>query len=160
MYLQYLLNPIVSYIYLGRKFRLCVVKSDSNYVKLYNGIIYVCSTSTSNSIKINFAVNNWYRKRAKIKFNERLRECLLHLTARRTIEIPDLIIKLNPLNKKISCYYESCNVLLLNMNFIRTPIFFIDYVIYHSIFFLILKRKNCNFISLLPENIKKKILSF
>lgn len=147
----------VSCVYLGREFPLCTMKSDLDHVKLYNGVVYIYSNSTLSPVKKKSIITDWYKKRAQLKFNERLSECVLYLTAVKRIQIPNLIIDFIYSKNKISYYDDLHYILSLNVNLIKTPIFFIDYVIYYSIFHLILKGNDSNFIKILPKNIKEKM---
>ncbi len=161
---MHLLNSAVDSkcIYLGREFKLCVIKSDSDYVKLYHGVVHIHSRFALSNTRINSIISAWYKKCARIKFNERLSECLFYLTAIKKMIIPHLTMKLCYLKSKIFRYEEMSYVLLLNVSLIKTPISFIDYVIYYLIFHFVLKDKQSSFsfIDILPNDIKKKVLIF
>ncbi|MDN5248112.1 MAG: DUF45 domain-containing protein [Wolbachia endosymbiont of Tyrophagus putrescentiae] len=149
----------VACIYLGRKYKLSVVKSDLDCVKLCHGTVHIYSKSNTTAKTV---IENWYKRRAQLKFKERLNECLLHLTAIKKMKVPSIIIKFSLSKNKIFHYDDTYCTLLLNVDLIKAPIFFIDYVIYYSIFRFILKNKciSFNFIGMLPENVKKNMSIF
>ncbi|WP_410541869.1 hypothetical protein [Wolbachia endosymbiont (group E) of Neria commutata] len=137
-----------------------MVKSNSDYVKLYHGIVHIYSKSALSNTRINSIISGWYKQCARIKFNERLSECLFYLTAIKKMRIPSLTIRLCHLKSKIFRYEEVTYVLALNVSLIKTPISFIDYIIYYLIFHFVLKGKQSSFsfIDILPKNIKKSML--
>lgn len=116
-----------SHYYLGKQHLLKVTESPVLYgsVKLLRGKLEV---TVSDKEDIQRILNQWYRKRAKLIFNERLNAML-----QQTLWVdflPQLSIKI------MQKQWGSCSIhgrLTLNLHLIKTPIQCIDYVILHEL---------------------------
>ncbi len=122
-----------TYCYFGKRYITCTLRSDFEFVKLYRGIIYVYIKHPSNKRKVKALLTTWSKQRAYIKFNARLNECLLNFNIAQKNKLYYINLKVLYLKNKFF-YYDSQNyTLLLNSTLTKLPIFFIDYIIYHSL---------------------------
>lgn len=120
-----------SFKYLGRQYRLVVeevVKNEN--VKLYQGYFYLYVKDKTNIVKKERLMDNWFRKRAALAFNESL-DRVYSSMEKYDIAKPDIRIK------TMKARWGSClkdkNIILLNYELIKAPKFCIDYVVLHEL---------------------------
>jgi predicted metal-dependent hydrolase len=117
-----------SYRFLGRQYRLKVIKSETNQIKLTRQFLEVYTADTRPNY-LRELVETWYREQAGNVFQERLDACYPKL-ARENIPYPKLSIR------KMQSSWGSCSAkgtISLNIKLIQVPTEFIDYVIVHEL---------------------------
>jgi len=116
--------------YLGRQYRLKVVQSSINVVKLKGKYLNVGTTNKSDSVLIEKLLYQWYRDHARVKYMAILSKYLEKLN-KYDIDEPKLTIR------KMKSRWGSCNTknhhILLNLELIKTPTHCIEYVIMHEL---------------------------
>lgn len=146
--------------YLGKQYKLKVFKSDEEMVKYYRGYIYLFTKSLNDRKRKEDLIENWYRERSKIIFNESL-DRMYKLIRLYSIEFPSL--KFRKMKKRWgTCYYKK-NKIILNSILIKAPKDCIDYVVLHELIHFIHHKHDNDFYKLLnilmPDwKDKKKIL--
>ncbi|MCD6580046.1 M48 family metallopeptidase [bacterium] len=118
-----------THYYLGRQYRLKVIKDEKDEVKLKSGYFFVRSKNKSKeNVKKN--LDQWYNLRAKRKFKELLEKWYKKL-AKYGIPKPD--IKMRRMKKR----WGSCNIekktILLNTFLITRSTYAIEYIIVHEL---------------------------
>ena len=119
-----------THLYLGRQYRLKVEASLANRVTLYRGYIHVRSTRPKNADHTQDLIENWYRERARSRFNERLTICT------KLFSQPEMFTPTALIIRKLAQRWGSMsakNRLLLNLRLIEAPVDAIDYVITHEL---------------------------
>jgi len=135
-----------SHRYLGRQYRLKVIKSDNEQTKLSRQFLEVYTPDTTSSNARTF-VENWYREQANKVFQERLFVCYPKL-ARENISYPKISIR------KMQSSWGSCSVkglISLNIKLIQVPVEYIDYVITHELCHLKYLHHEAGFYKLLSQ---------
>jgi predicted metal-dependent hydrolase len=122
--------PGETHLYLGRQYRLKVVKSALGSVKLLHGQIVVQSSRPETSEETRRLLDNWYGIRARLKFNERLDACLQRFSHRATVLPSGLTVR--SMQKRWGSMSKGRR-LLLNRRLVQAPIDTIDYVITHEL---------------------------
>lgn len=133
-----------THLYLGRQYRLKLVKSKNPSVKLLGRFLFVYSSDLRPK-KVEILLNQWYREKARIKFSERLNLCHQNFN-KYNIILPELQIR------EMSMRWGSMTSrgrLILNSELIKAPIKCVDYVITHELCHLIFKDHNQKFYQLL-----------
>jgi len=118
-----------THLYLGKKYRLKIVESDSEQLQLSRGIISVYTDKRDNISKIKQQLDRWYRERAKDKYEQRLDFCM-HIVKKYGISKPQIRI-LNMSKRWGSCSKQG--VMILNSHLIKASSQCIDYVIMHEL---------------------------
>lgn len=115
--------------YLGRQYRLKIIKSKDETVKCLRGCLEVRTQAQQGSDKVKRMVRAWFRKRANLIFRERLEAC--HGKAEwKHLPFPPLRIQ------KMTTRWGSCSPagrIMLNIELIKAPKDCIDYVITHEL---------------------------
>lgn len=117
-----------SHRYLGRQYRLKVIKSDNEQIKLSRQFLEVYTPET-NPANARVLVENWYREQASQIFQEHLSACYTKL-AREKIPYPKISIR------RMQSSWGSCSAkgtITLNIKLIQVPVEYIDYVIIHEL---------------------------
>lgn len=117
-----------SHKYLGKQYRLKVVKSDVESVKLQAGYIVVNTWDTL-SLRVKHLLTRWYFKNANRKINDRY-QAILPRFKKYGLEAKMLKFK------RMESRWGSCNVnqaIVLNPELIKAPVSCIDYVITHEL---------------------------
>lgn len=146
-----------SFRYLGRQYRLKVIKSKREEVKLKGGYITVYTAQKNNTQKVKRLLNSWYREHARRRFEDRI-EALFPKLKKHNPKQPTLALK------KMAKRWGSCSVngkILLNPELIKTPSQCIDYVIMHELCHLVEPNHSRKYYHLLnhcmPDWVDRKI---
>ncbi len=139
--------------YLGRNYRLKVIESNEEIVKLQRGYLQLFIKDKNNLSKKKLLVDNWYRNKAKIHFDKALKKY-------------QPIIKKDIKNVKIremKTRWGSCNptksYINLNSELIKKSTQCIEYVVFHELTHLIHIDHNkqfYNFMSVYMPDWKKR----
>lgn len=117
-----------SHRFLGRQYRLKVIKSNTEQIKLSRQFLEVHTLDiTSSNARV--LVETWYREQANQIFQERLSACYTKL-AREKIPYPKISIR------RMQSSWGSCSaksMITLNIKLIQVPMEYIDYVITHEL---------------------------
>jgi predicted metal-dependent hydrolase len=134
-----------THLYLGRQYRLKVVKDASEGVKLKGAFLTVISRNRSNSKRVKRLVCAWYREKGTDRITERF-----HAIAPRFVRLgckpPTPILRSMP-HRWGS--FSRAGRILLNPDLIRAPVACIDYVITHELIHLIHPNHSPDFYDLL-----------
>lgn len=136
-----------SHLYLGKKYRLKVIQSDNESVKLNGGNIYVHCKNSNDKSHIEKLLKGWYKSKIDIHFNLLFNK-LIPLTKSFYQGTPTL--KYKWLDKR----WGSCSQkgeILLNNELIKTPKKCIEYVIIHELCHLAYLNHSAPFYNLLNK---------
>lgn len=136
-----------AHYYLGKQYRLKLIVSDIEEVKLKNGYIYVFLPDRKDKQKAEKLLNEWYLTRAKLKLPDVLEKCYEKLR-KYGVDFPEYQIR------KMSKRWGSCTpekIIMLNPDLIKAPSHCIEYVITHELCHLKYLSHDNNFISLLSR---------
>jgi len=125
-----------THLYLGRQYRLKVVRGNPETVKLKGRFLWVYTSNMNNNKRIKEQVQKWYRVHAIELISKKL-EDLIHKARKAKIPEPD--VKFRFMKKRWGSCTKS-NTILLNIELVKAPIHCIDYVIAHELCHL--KHKN------------------
>ncbi len=115
--------------YLGRQYRLRVVRGAAESVRLKDGFLRVTTASQASPQRVRALVDRWYAVRAHVVLAERLVECVARARQAR-LPLPSLIVR------KMVRRWGSCTAsgrVILNVELVKVPTSCIDYVIMHEI---------------------------
>ena len=118
-----------THLYLGKQYRLKVIKGDKEEVKLMKGRLFVILQKARQPQIIKRCLDEWYKKKAWEKFPDIFEGCLVRFQ-RISIERPVLKIK------KMKTRWGSLSkqrTLTLNLRLIYAPSDCIEYVIIHEL---------------------------
>jgi predicted metal-dependent hydrolase len=118
-----------SYYYIGRQYRLKVLKESEKGVKLIGKYINVYTPHENNSSEVRELLQGWYRRHAEVIFSQRL-ELYDKVIKRLNVIYPE--IRIRHMKKR----WGSCSksgALVLNAELVKAPLHCIDYVIIHEI---------------------------
>ncbi len=118
------------HLYLGRQYRLKVVRHGRPGVKMIRGFIIVHTRDPEKPEVTRRLVEGWYRKQARAKFAERLEASLARFADPEAFRPRGLIVR--RLEKRWGSLSPSGR-LLLNRRLIEAPVDTIDYVIAHEL---------------------------
>lgn len=116
--------------YLGRQYRLKIVKDEEPGVKLVRGFITVRTPFPKRTALTKELLEDWYFERAKVKFRERLEHCLQLFPDPETVRPVGMIVR------KLTSRWGSMSLagrIVLNRRLVEAPIPCIDYVIVHEL---------------------------
>ena len=119
-----------THLYLGRHYRLKVLRGGSGTVKLARGFLVVDLADDRAESEVRPMVEQWYRERAHIKFAERLEACLARFAMPKRHRPRVLIIR--QLERRWGSM-SPAGRLLLNQRLIEAPAECIDYVVTHEL---------------------------
>ncbi|MFQ5714938.1 MAG: M48 family metallopeptidase [Candidatus Scalinduaceae bacterium] len=136
-----------THYYLGRQYRLKVVKSDKNAVKLIGRYFYIYTNDRDRKKRVKELLNKWYVKHAEEIFNKHFESCY---DCAKRFHIPRPQLRLRKMIKR----WGSCTnskTILINTELIKTPLYCIDYVIIHELCHLKVRKHDKNFYKLLTK---------
>ena len=116
--------------YLGRQYRLKIISSEKNEVKLKGQYITIGSIHKDGRTYNEQLLYNWYHERAEKKYEEML-DSMMEKVGKYGVMKPDMIIK-RMKRRWGSCSPEK-NRINLNLELIRAPSHCIEYVIMHEL---------------------------
>ncbi len=119
-----------SFYYLGKKYRLRVIKDNKEFVKLVNGWFELHTKDIGNKRKKEFLLEEWYREKAKIKFMK-LSQKYMEIMKEESCDF-----KIRKMKKR----WGSCNsekkVIILNLELIKKSVYCMEYIILHELIHL------------------------
>lgn len=118
-----------THYYLGRQYRLKLLKSEENVVKLIGCYLRVYLPDRDDSATVERLMNDWYRDHAATIFARRLDACLDSAQSLNLARPPVTI-------RKMSKRWGSCTksgTIILNTDLVKTPLHCIEYVIMHEL---------------------------
>lgn len=137
-----------SYLYLGRQYKLQVVRGKCDGVKLLKGkLVITTMKGVRDSVHNKKVLNRWFRGRADVIFCERLNYVLNDFPR---IQKPTL--RIQHMNKRWGSYVTNQKI-ILNPLLIHASKDCIDYVITHELCHYTEKKHNENFYKLLKKKI-------
>ena len=116
--------------YLGRQYRLKVRAGLIDRVRLFRGFIDIETLRPKTDAHTRSLVEDWYRDRAKLKFQERIDACQERFAAPARVSPEGIVVR------KLSHRWGSMSPagrLVLNTRLIEAPVDAIDYVITHEL---------------------------
>ncbi|HPZ08125.1 MAG TPA: SprT family zinc-dependent metalloprotease [Candidatus Eremiobacteraeota bacterium] len=137
-----------THMYLGKQYRLKIIESAEEEVKLKGGYIYINTREKDNLEKIKTLLEKWYSEHARVKFNQRINLCY-EKVKKYDIKAP-LKISIKKMKKRWGSCSKKGNI-LLNRELIKAPSHCIDYVIIHELCHLKHYNHNNNFFKLLSQ---------
>jgi predicted metal-dependent hydrolase len=136
------------YRYLGRQYRLKLIESPHNRIRLWQGRLEVSTLTPFDREHVEKLISNWYRDRATIIFKDRYNYCTKLVAA----------YAIDPLNgfelRTMSKRWGSCTPngkIFLNPLLVSAPKDCIDYVIIHELCHLRFPNHSPNFYRLLTS---------
>ncbi len=133
--------------YLGKQYRLKVIKSNADSVKLKNGYLAVeyCLKTPSKLI------DKWYKDKALSTYEKELDKCFQQFT---TYGLTKPNLKIRKLTKRWGSYNKNSNTITMNIETIKANKDCIDYVIYHELCHCMYFAHNKEFYTLLESKCK------
>lgn len=131
--------------YLGRQYRLKVVESEEESVKMKGGWIYVQVRRKGDTRRIEALLDEWMLRRARERFQLSLEKCAEKL---RRFKIAEPQLRIRKMTKR----WGSCTArgaINLNIELIKAPSHCIDYVVTHELCHLKYPNHGKEFYSLL-----------
>jgi len=119
-----------THLYLGRQYRLKVVRAEESSVKLLRGYIVIQSCKPESSEETKRLLQGWYKTKARAKFLERLDVCVQHFSRPSAVTPNSLVIR--TMQKRWGSMSKN-HRMILNLRLIQAPIYAIDYVITHEL---------------------------
>lgn len=119
-----------THLYLGRQYRLKVLPSAQNGIKLLRGFILVHTEHPKDQEAVRELVSGWYRQRALIKFPERIEHCLGLFAKPEKFRPARLTVRV--MTRRWGSMSPAGH-LLLNSRLVQAPVHAIDYVIAHEL---------------------------
>ncbi|MFZ3579848.1 M48 family metallopeptidase [Virgibacillus sp. DJP39] len=117
--------------YLGKQYRLRVKPAeDEEIVKYYRGFIYLFVKDTNDYSRKSKLMENWYRKKAHLAFEESL-DKLYPLVQKYGIERPSMDMRV--MKARWGSALVDSNTILLNLDLLKAPKHCIDYVVLHEL---------------------------
>lgn len=146
--------------YLGKQYRLRVREAiDEEVVKYFRGFIYLYVKDLENRNRKAKLLDEWYRKKAHINFNESL-ERMYPLVRKYGVEKPKIDIR--SMKARWGSALTEKNTILLNTELIKAPKYCIDYVVLHELIHFKYNDHSDNFYqmlyTLMPDWEKRKAI--
>ncbi|MBA4391083.1 MAG: M48 family peptidase [Syntrophus sp. (in: bacteria)] len=136
-----------THLYLGRQYRLKLVKSPDSGVKLKGAFFYVMTPHPYEAEKIKTLLDEWYTRHAKLILQKRFTTCYESAKGLK-VSSPDILVRM--MTKR----WGSCSKfgrIVLNTALVRTPLSCIDYVIMHELCHLRIPHHNEKYYRLLAK---------
>ncbi|MBR9920310.1 MAG: M48 family metallopeptidase [Bacteroidetes bacterium] len=118
-----------THLYLGRQYRLKVIEDPTEAVKLLGKYLTVSSGNLSSDETIRKLLENWYREKAMIHFEEVLAKVLPRFSK---YDLPSFNIVIRKMEKRWGSCAPSGRI-TLNLELIKAPKGSIEYVIVHEL---------------------------
>ena len=118
-----------THYYLGRQYRLKIIKQEKEDVKLRGRYFRVYTPQRNNRSRVEKLMNKWYRAHAQIIFDKRFELCY---DIARKFKIPRTSLRFRKMIKRWGSCANS-DTITLNTELIKTPLYCIDYVIMHEL---------------------------
>jgi predicted metal-dependent hydrolase len=134
-----------THLYLGRQYRLKLIKETPEGVKLKGSFLMVSSPQRGSSQLVKRLVCAWYREKGNNRIRERFQAIALRFISLGCTP-PKLIMRSMP--RRWGSFSRAGNI-LLNPDLIRAPVACIDYVITHELIHLIHPNHSPGFYDLL-----------
>jgi predicted metal-dependent hydrolase len=137
------------YRYLGRQYRLKLIESSRDKIRLWQGRLEVNTPTPFYREQVERSISNWFRDRAMTVFDERY-QCCTRLVAPYGIQQPSSGFELRTMSKR----WGSCTPagrIFLNPLSISAPKDCIDYVIIHELCHLRFPNHSTSFYNLLAS---------
>lgn len=134
-------------VYLGRQYRLKVVKGPGQPAKLIGRFLRVWIEDKNDTRSVKNAVDAWYRKRAHATLGRYMEKCYA-VASRHGVAEPVLMIR------TMRRRWGSCSPkgrITLNLNLVKAPVHCIEYVIMHELCHLKYHNHSKSFYSLLTR---------
>ena len=133
--------------YLGKQYRLKVIKSDIDSVKLKNGYLIVeYNLKTPEKL-----INKWYKDKALSTYEKELDKSFQQSS---TYGLTKPNLKIRKLTKRWGSYNKNSNTITMNIETIKANKDCIDYVIYHELCHCMYFAHNKEFYTLLESKCK------
>jgi predicted metal-dependent hydrolase len=136
-----------THLYLGRKYRLKIVKGLDNTVKLSRGYLNVCCADSKNPQAIKKILERWYLEKAEVQFKESMDRCWQTFSV---MKVRKPVLKIRGMKRRWGSLSEK-RVVTLNTDLIKAPRECIDYVITHELCHLKYHSHNSDFYRLLDS---------
>ena len=136
-----------TFIYLGRRYRLKVLRGKKLPAKLLGPFLYVQTEKENDSKNVSRVVKTWYREHADLTFHRYMEKCF-RIVSRHGVSKPVLSIR------TMKRRWGSCSKagrITLNTNLVQVPVHCIEYVIMHEICHLKVHNHSKQFYSLLTR---------
>jgi predicted metal-dependent hydrolase len=134
-----------THLYLGRQYRLKIVRGDREEVKVKGGFLLVALSSRPNPHRVKELVRAWYQERAKARLLSRFETIAPRFARLGCLISPPTIRKMS---RRWGSYSKSGKV-LLNPDLIRAPAACIDYVITHELAHIVYPNHGTKFFELI-----------
>lgn len=119
-----------SHLYLGRKYRLKIRRSETKKVSLTHGYFHIASPDTAPE-QVAKLLNEWYRRKAEICFSRALEKCWhSHRFPKKGVEKPTL--KIRTMKTRWGSLSKRGGV-TLNLELVKAPVECIEYVVVHEL---------------------------
>lgn len=136
-----------THMYLGRQYRLKLVKSSEEGVKLRGGHFCVASRDPQDAGRIKAFLDDWYLYHAKMVFHKRL---LISHEMANALRVPFPKVMLRKMKRRWgSC--SSRGTIVLNTALVKASLYCIDYVILHELCHLNVRHHTTEFWRLLRK---------
>lgn len=137
-----------SILYLGKQYQLIVEKAPwKNIIKVSKNKIFILSSAPQKIDDINISLKRWLQQRAKVIFDECLKECLKAFP-----DLPEPVLKIRKLNKRWGSYLKKHEI-VLNPELIKASKQSIKYVIFHELCHVYFEQHTDQFYSLLSSKV-------
>lgn len=115
--------------YLNRQYRLKIIPSDYNEVKLIGGYFMVRTRRKNEPVYNKKLLYDWYRLKAKERFNDLVDE-KMNILKKYNVIRPTIVIRM--MKSRWGSCVPAKNKILLNLELIRAPTYCIEYVVLHE----------------------------
>jgi predicted metal-dependent hydrolase len=134
-------------VYLGRQYRLKVVKNSKKPAKLLGRFLWVWIENKNDTQSVKKAVDRWYRKRSREILDRYLEKCY---TVASRHGVPEPLLVIRTMHRRWgSCSHKGR--ITLNVNLVKVPAHCIEYVIMHELCHLKYNNHSKAFYSLLTR---------